>query len=704
MGQYLESFKDKIGKRQADQILRILNRKRNTGQIRSVDEFAQQLESLMQELTSAVLQPSLKVWMAETNQEIDSDTYNFMLDRVEDDLVAAFEEANNIDEVQISHEALIRDVILKNLRAGVAELESRVTLYEFLNKDLRGFDSAIFSTFRESKENRTERSPGQITQTLFNDPRENAIFSASQDAFVELVGERLILPLDNSTIHTISNARQIFDATTTQSEVVVNPPNLSLANMIDNTKGTYWVQALLFQQKQESVKVKLEFNLGTVKEINFIEVEPVSKFEVILESVDYIDGNNIATSLDVPEQTISGPLSLRTRKVATDRIILTFRNENYARVQFRFDPDSDKLQDQAILEPPEGIDAQFQAVSKDLRNLLGNTKIKDLLPLSEGNQNTFSGYEFLFGIDNIRVGLANHTSKGVYVSTPLSIKGAGEIGIKTVEGRPYLSSGATLFTESTYDIDTVSGLTDDSALAVGGQSNVQFLGSIEYWIIKQDFDASEALIRTSVFPVMPLGTSRIYHERLVLNEKSSSTLISNDIGQTIFFTSRDEALGVQDTNILVYRNGILMPDQTGVVSPTTGWIWENDTSLIDRTPGSGTPMRFRIRILDPLPGDIFTVTYTPRLSSTKYIPKTLPAFTTVGGLQVVDLVGDLSARAAEAQQVILDRTGENDQTLTSKIFLSIILRQNTAESSLTPSVEEYTLVGGCKDDTKFETT
>lgn len=704
MGQYLEAFKDKIGKRQANQILKLLNRKRNTGQIRTIDEFTQQLESLMKELTATVLQPSLKVWMAKVDQEIDSDTYNFMLDRVEDDLVAAFEEANNISEVQVSHEALIRDVILKNLRAGIAELESKISLYEFLNKDLRGFDSAIFSTFRESKENRTERSPGQITQTLFDDPRTNTIFTSTQDAFVELVGERLILPLDNSTTHTITTVRQIFDATTTQSEVVVNPPNLTLSNIIDNTKGTYWVQALLFEQKQESVKIKIELSLGAVKEVNFVEIEPASKFEVILESVDYFDGNNVSTSLNVPEQTINGPLSLRTRKIATDRIVLTFRNENYTRVQFKFDPQSNKLQDQAILETPEGIDAQFLAVSKDLRNLLGNTKIKDLLPLNTGNQQTFSGYEFLFGIDNVRLGLASHTSKGVYVSAPITIKGAGEIGLKTIEARPYLSSGATLFTNSTYDIDIVSGLTDDSAINVGDQSNTQFLGSIEYWIIKQDFDASNALIHTNVFPIIPLGTSRIYHERLVLNEKSSAALINNNIGQTIFFTTRDSPLQTQDTNVLVYRNGVLMQDQTGQATPATGWIWENQGETIDRTPNSGVAMKFRIKILDPLPGDIFTVTYTPRLSSTKYIPKTLSGFTAVGGLQVVDLTGNLSARVTESQQIILDRTGENDQTLTSKIFLSIILRQNTAESSLTPAVEEYTLVTGSKNDSKFETT
>src|SRR3990172_12992789 len=170
MGKYLDKFSDKIGQRQTQQILNLLNKKRNTGQIRTVEEFSKQLESLVRELTETTLKPTLALFEAEENKYIDSESYNFMLERVEDDLEAAFEEANNIDEVQRSHETVIRDVILKNLRAGVAELDTKIQLYEFLNKDLRGFDSAIFTTFRESKENRTERGDA-FSSVLFIDPR-----------------------------------------------------------------------------------------------------------------------------------------------------------------------------------------------------------------------------------------------------------------------------------------------------------------------------------------------------------------------------------------------------------------------------------------------------------------------------------------------------------------------------------------------------
>ena len=143
MGQYLDKFKDVIGKRQTQQIINLLNQRRNTGQIRTIEEFSKQLEDLVRSLTETNLKPSLSLFLAKETELTDSESVNFMLERVEDDLIAAFEESDNIDEVQKSHEAIIRDVIFKNLKAAVGELDSKIRIFEFLNKDNRGFDSAI---------------------------------------------------------------------------------------------------------------------------------------------------------------------------------------------------------------------------------------------------------------------------------------------------------------------------------------------------------------------------------------------------------------------------------------------------------------------------------------------------------------------------------------------------------------------------------
>ena len=216
MGQYLDKFKDVIGKRQTQQIINLLNQRRNTGQIRTIEEFSKQLEDLVRSLTETNLKPSLSLFLAKETELTDSESVNFMLERVEDDLIAAFEESDNIDEVQKSHEAIIRDVIFKNLKAAVGELDSKIRIFEFLNKDNRGFDSAIFSTFRESKENRTKRGD-PFTAVLFRDLRTGDTVNIKEDAVAELIGERLTLANQDKNYHTIHGVRQIFDDSSPQS-------------------------------------------------------------------------------------------------------------------------------------------------------------------------------------------------------------------------------------------------------------------------------------------------------------------------------------------------------------------------------------------------------------------------------------------------------------------------------------------------------
>ena len=697
MGRYLDKFSNVIGKRQTEQILKLLNKKRNTGQIRSVQEFTQQLETLMRDLTSTNLIPSLSLFMAEEDEKTDSETFNNMIDRVQDDLEAAFEESINIDEVQKSHEGLVRDVILKNLRAGVAELESQITLFEFINQDVRGFDAAIFSTFRESREGRTQRG-GDQTQVLFADPRRNNIlFPATQDATVELVGERLTLAESNKVFHNIVRARQIFDSESPQSELVVEPAGSKLSNIIDNTKGTYWIQAILFAKSKPYIKIKLEFDLGGSKEVNVIEIEPASRQGLVLEAVHYLDGNNIITNLNLPERIIEGPASVRFKKVATSKIILTFRNENAVSTQFEYG-NVDPVYSQALEEPPEGFEAQRSAVNEELKELLGSSKVKALLGIKDITKNVFSGYEFLTGLDNIRVGITNYQSRSIYVSSPLNLCGAGQLGLKTLESRPYIDNndGSVKYTNTTYDIAEDSSLIDDDSLAVGEISNTFFQSSIEYWAVKQDLNAAGALIKTTIFPILPLGVERVEHERLVLTDKSDSSLTEPDLGKLQFFTTR------ADGNIKVYRNGELLNDETGNALANTGWQLDPNPNTSGSTPNNGIRMTTRIKLLDLLPGDIVTVSYNPLLSTTTSIPRTLSTFTTIGGLQVVDRSGDLSVRAAPGQIVILDKIGEDSTLQESNIYLVIIIRQNTAEPTLSAAVEEYTLLSGCKDPSKFE--
>lgn len=690
MGQYLDKFSGLIKERQTSQILRLLTKKRNAGQIRTVTEFSQQLESLLRELTATTLKPTLKLYEAKANADISSETYNFMLERVEDDLVAAFEEATNIDTVQKSHEAIIRDVILKNLRAGIAELEAKINLYEYLNQNTYGFDSANFSTFRESREERMFRGNPFIS---FLDPRTNLVFPNNQDASIELVGERLTLPTLEKEQHIIRSIRQVFDSQTVQSEIIVEPPSLNINNLIDNTIGTYWVQSLLFKNPQTSVNIKLELNLGISKEINYIEIEPASKHGIILEAIHYLDGNNTITLLGEPELLIEGPISFLVRKFTTKKVVLTFRNENSTKAAFEYDADTDTLINQALSEPSLGQVPTIGTLSPSLDGMVSSSKIKQLVGISLKDKDQFYGYEFQTGFDNIRLGLTSYDNKGIYISVPVELNDMGILGLRTTELRPYIdeADGLIKLTNTTYDIGSEFITPED----------IFFQGSIEYWCTKQDLSVNGTLLRTTTFPILPLNFSTIYHERLLLTERSPDAE-NYDLGQTLFYTNG----GTDYADITVYENGQELDNQNGVSEPSSGWKHYPDNTVPgdvdDRSPNSGSPMRFRIQIVNPYPGSIYTVSYTPLVSTTRNIPITLEEYSTSTGLKIVDLAGDLSARTVENHLVVFDTEKSSIEVTKSRVYLSIILRQNTADSSLTPAVEEYTLLAGYRDDTKFK--
>ena len=130
---YLTKFRSVLPKVQGEQILKVLQTKKDSGEIQTIEEFKSELTRLTQILLSEELIPSLKLFFGDAREIIDSETYNFMLERIEDDLAAAFREANNIEDVLQAHKDIINKVVLKAIQFGINQLEERVSLYEFIN-------------------------------------------------------------------------------------------------------------------------------------------------------------------------------------------------------------------------------------------------------------------------------------------------------------------------------------------------------------------------------------------------------------------------------------------------------------------------------------------------------------------------------------------------------------------------------------------
>lgn len=649
MGQYLDKFKDLIRKRQTEQVLRIMSKKQTNGEISSVEDFSQKLDKLIRELNQTHLQPTLKLLKAA--KVTDPETHNYMLERIQDDLVAAFEETKNIEEVQQAHDILIRNVTLKNLRHGLAELEAKVSVYEFLNKTNFGFDSAIFSTFKESRDDRSVRAAGQM-QTLFKDPRTNQSYKTTEDAYIDLVGEKLTLALSKKEYFLCNSVKTIFDIDTHQSQY--DTEEFALTNIIDNTKGTYWSKDFFQTERKSHIDCKLEFELNGIRSINFLEIEtPVTAQPFYLYQVHYIDSTGQVIELSTSDIKLNFSNSFTFKPINTSKIILTFRLKN---------PYPDEFQ--IISYQPEKYSEIVKMAIKD-----PSINLAKAYPNVKCIETSVSGWTYSISIDNVRFGNTKFAPQSIYVSKPLEIEDVNQIGLRTIETRPASSTvnGQIIQSSHTYD---------DSQL---------FYGSIEYWVVRENLDSQNNIVSTKKFPILPTGVNRINHERLILTERYSTSPHNFDTGSTCFFTN------LSDGNVNLYANGILMnPNE-----------WEDVTEEISRIPNMGNSMSMKIHIHKPYPDNIYTVSYNPLKSTTMAIPFELNQYS-INGLNVVDLTGDMSARLVQNQLIVLDKGNNADRIVKSRFYIVIILRNNTSDPTLTPAVEEYMLLLGSKNTTKFQ--
>lgn len=673
MAKYLTQFRDLITKRQTAQVLNLLNEKKNTGRIRTINEFNAQLNDLVRDILDNELKPFLSIFEARGYEKIDSESFNYMLDRLQDDLTSAFEEASNIGTTVQGHEAIARDIIFKKIREALNDLERRLVAYKFFDQDATGLTNALYSTFKEGGP-RIGRGSKEIL--LFTDPRTNTLLDVENDAVLDLGGERLVLSEDKTTYHTITKAEQLFDSTAKQSEVLVEPAFSSLKNMTDGIQGTYWLQSLLFSNPQSAVRIKVALFLGGPRDVNFVEVEPATKNGAILETIEYIDASNEQLTLASPNLFISTRKKVSVNRVHAKKIILTFINYAPRRVEFEYNEDVVPLFDQAENEPLEGYTPSIKLLTNELDSLVVNSDVKDILNIVDPSDNNkvFVGYEYTFGIDNVWVGNVEYDDIGVYAAGHITVDKLGRCVLRSTETRPITSGQDIIDTSTTYDLSDTN----------------MVHSSIEYYVFKKDYDDVGTLLRSAVIPIVPQNIERINHERLLLSEKSSSGVV-NDIGNTLLFTNRTAG------DVKVYKNGEELTDVTD--GGASGWLDVSDSN--DRTPNSGDPMTMKIQVLDPHEGDIYTVSYDILSSTTSIIPETLSEYTTRSGALVSDLTGDLSAVLLRDNSVLINRDLLGVEVAYSDVFMIIIIRRNASTVTVTASVEDF-ILGTAGESKEFE--
>lgn len=654
MSTYLETFRSSVPTVQGRQILNLLQKKKDSGEIRSVEEFKARLTQLTESLLEEEIIPSLKLFLGEAGEVIDSETYNFMLQRINDDLQTAFAEVKTIEEVLAAHNQIVNQVTLKTIQLAINEINERVTLYEFINGSRLGFNKGQFNTFSTTKAASVSRNE-DLGKLLYEG------LEAGEEALIDTVGERLTLGYEDNFIAPVQGVTHLFDEEVSASEVDVRFKDSRVENIIDGRNDTYWFyNTLLSRPKQDGVVHKLELDLAATQDANFIEIEPAAPHPMILEDITYVRSDLLEFSLGIQPVLIKKPVRINFGKVTAAKLKLKFRQYNYVESQFEEHQIDENFYNVVVNDLDQPVDVA--PISDHLREILSSDFQLDGLFGVPRNPAAFPKhklYQYLIGFDNIRVGFSAYQPRSVYVSSPLSVENPGMVGLNAVETRPQ------------------NGLTSPDSTAY-------FTGSVEYDIIKENFDSNGNFISAERFPVLPTGVVNVLHERLDLTHKVGASL-SNNVGILRFYPDLSQS-------VKIYRNGTLL---TG---PGPFDEWDYETTLSQDTPSAENRMVRAAKIADVAPSDIYTVSYTPKVGNAQELPSSFsfPLLTTV------NLGNGSRIRMIRNNIIITDRQLESNLIASSNIYLIILLRRNTPDETVTPTVEEYMLLASSEDSSKLE--
>jgi len=645
MGRYLNEFASIVPAIQGKQILELLNSEKDSGEIRTLSEYQTRLQELTAILKNTDPQPTYKLYPAIVGKPIRSDAFNLMLTLLLNDLETSFKEIQNIAEVLQIHKTLINENILNNLKFAINDLDNKILIQEFLNSDQNGFTLAQFNTFKQGDQLSSKRSDATAGNT-FVDNQSGGPISAIYDATVDLVGEKLIMAPQRTKFLKLKDAKLLIDAETRLSEIDVEFPGSNIRNIIDNETGTYWVRPILLGAPDKSgVIVKVEAILPGYQDINFVELEPATLAGYDLEQIEYVDVNTEIQLLDVDPVFVDKKIRLDFSVVTTKKLIFKFNQKTYKNVQYSYNQDS-RLWDRAIAQDVITLDDFDKTqVNDELLAVLNSEELRSLNDITAENEyQDVNMTEYLVGLDNIKLGFTQYYNLGLFVSSVLEGNNVGIFGLQTEENR----------------ISNLSGFP---------------VSSFEYNVFKQNFASDGSLVDSEEFNILPAGHNTITHERLIFNETFGNT---DDTGTLRFYP--DTTGG----DPIIYKDFVALTIGTSTTetSPITG----GDYIHIDR--GTLTPGSFKIRLDELTPSSIYTVSYTPKYSG-------------AAANSEIWLNKQRTMKLRSANIVEFTNERPNATVVTSKLYLTILMRNNSSDDTNTTSLEQYRLLIGTIDPTRF---
>lgn len=672
MSKYLDKFKSTMPAVQGKQVLQLLNGMKDRGTITSVAEYNAKLQELTEHLKGTNPQPIFNFFKAEVGEAIGSDTFNAMVDATTFDLEAVFQEANNIATVLDLHKTLYKLTVLKALEKAVKDLEKTITLYEFLNRDRNGFTQAQFNTFNEIDGGTSKRTDAGASN-LFHDSRRKTDIRADEDCQVDLLGEQLVLPAASSEELKVVEVTLVDDADTTVPVRDVQHVTADLQNIRDQRKYTYWVYPVLSSDPVAGgVKIKLKLDLGGIRELNSIEIEPACPFPMTLEKISYISEDSQTRTIYF-NSSVESDISYNLGGIETQFLMMTFIQETVESAAYFRNPIGGMWERvwEDDLDVENSDSDRVDRLLDHMRAGIPDAFIREMLDISETDQTErVDAHQYTFGFDNIRVYLTKYRPRGLFVGKKFTIDQVGLLGLRASEDNP--------------------------SVQIGNNFYPQF--AFEYSIVKYDYDASGAFISKEVIPILPTEDGgQVQHERLFLSFTGPDSSVPNvaTLRFTPDITGSTPVLTKNLTDTLVMGDGSLEIHDYEVIVEGDDWdvganwkgSWSEVLARLDAQSGFYTPTTVYIKFHNPSIHSVYTASYqasTRNTDSPDALPRKLLDFVTI-------------------QDNFVLRCGiEKESTVkTSDLYLVAMMRNNYIYQTATPALLEYKLLVSSYDNSKF---
>lgn len=461
---------------------------RVTGTINTAQEYRDKLREMTQILASGKPMPISKLFLSSKGETIDSESFNFMMDRFADDIDTMLNEIKLISDTAELHRSLINDKVLKNIELSLNSLEKDIKKYEILNRTDLGFSVVQYNDFSNQDDLRFSRSEGDVASDIFYERSAQTVLPAKYDGAVDILRKSLSLPYRSVDEHTITNVDLIYSTSANVNYFNVDFPEFNVSAISDNTDGTYWVTTIMGDGViQDGASVELTLTLDGLRPVSYVEIDPILYNDFYIDSLHYIDRNDEQQQIFGASDAvlIDEQKKITFDEVQARKIIIKVLQKSYVYTSY-YVSDASTLYDTQVRSGTIDMAALASVIEGDqianpvnqLLNITGTTGAEQV-----------TGYAYTIGMDNIRVGTSEYRDIGIYASKPLTVDSPVLMSIETTELYNYI-----------------------------GDNPDHPKSSIEYSIYKKNYDESGALIDTEIFSVLPSWTDTIKREYLFVNQ------------------------------------------------------------------------------------------------------------------------------------------------------------------------------------------